>query len=105
MTDANIYNRDRIAQAQRDALDEPDYERERQLWLRLTALDYLSWALGSGREPELVEALFGPASLPSTPRYEDEDEPESPGEREADPRIKTLRDKVERQYRELGESK
>ena len=76
---------------------------EETLWDRLRGLDFLSYALGSGKEPEVIEALLGPAVPPRDPVHGDEDEPESPGEREADRRVKMLREWVEREYAALAD--
>lgn len=96
-----MVRRDRYSDIEIDRMPLAIQQQEEVLWNRLRGLDYLSWALGSGQEPDTVEALFGAAVLPENPVYEDEDEPESPGAREADFRVKMLRDRVEKDYAAL----
>jgi hypothetical protein len=98
-----MVRRDRYTDAQINRMPIAAQVQEEVLWDRLRGLDYLSWALGSGCEQETVEVLFGPGILPENPVYGDEDEPESPGMREAGLRVKVLREQVEAEYSTLSQ--
>lgn len=95
--------RDRYKDDEIDRMPTSVQQQEEVVWNRLRGLDFLCHALGSGKEPEAVEALLGPAVSPENPVYDDEDEPESPGEREADLRVRMLRGRVEQEYAALAD--